>query len=100
MVAPPRNQIPTGSRHLTKPAINLSFILQVVDSEAAQTAETPMSLVRALFAAVALVLQAALPAPCNAAEPIVIRVALYPFVPDRYAVFTLLAQEFQCWNRG
>jgi thiamine pyridinylase len=33
-------------------------------------------------------------------KPITLRVALYPFVPDRYAIFALLAREFQRKNEG
>src|SRR5271163_2683327 len=32
--------------------------------------------------------------------PITLRVALYPYVPDQYAVFALLAREFQRRNEG
>jgi thiamine pyridinylase len=35
-----------------------------------------------------------------APEAITLRVALYPYVPDRYALFALLAQEFQRRNAG
>lgn len=31
----------------------------------------------------------------RAVEPLTLKVALYPYVPDRYAVFALLAREFQ-----
>lgn len=33
-------------------------------------------------------------------QPITLRVALYPYVPDKYAVFALLAREFQRQNDG
>ena len=35
-----------------------------------------------------------------APEAITLRVALYPYVPDRYALFALLAREFQRRNEG
>ena len=34
------------------------------------------------------------------AQPITLRVALYPYVPDQYTVFMLLAREFQRQNEG
>jgi len=34
-------------------------------------------------------------APAGAADAVTLRVALYPFVPNQYAVFALLAREFQ-----
>ena len=37
---------------------------------------------------------------CQAAEPVTLRVALYPYVPGKYGVFTLLAREFQRRNKG
>jgi hypothetical protein len=37
---------------------------------------------------------------CCAAESVKLRVALYPFVPGKYPIFTLLAQEFQRRNEG
>jgi thiamine pyridinylase len=38
--------------------------------------------------------------PAICAQPITLRVALYPYVPDKYAVFALLAREFQEQNEG
>ncbi len=37
---------------------------------------------------------------CTAAPSITLRVALYPFVPDHYTVFALLAREFQRKHEG
>ena len=36
----------------------------------------------------------------HAVEAVTLRVALYPYVPGKYAVFALLAQEFQRRNEG
>jgi thiamine pyridinylase len=38
--------------------------------------------------------------PASLSDTITLRVALYPFVPDQYSVFTLIAREFQRRNKG
>ena len=48
----------------------------------------------------AAMLGALLPVACGAVEAVTLRVALYPYVPERHAVFTLLSQEFQRRNPG
>src|SRR3954452_20799887 len=55
---------------------------------------------RALIICLAVVIEFSAHGPCRAAEPVTLRVALYPYVPDKYAVFTLLAREFQRRNNG
>lgn len=59
-----------------------------------------MRRVAALIIAVSIVAGLLATRACSAVEAITLRVALYPFVPDRRAVFTLLAQEFQKKNPG
>lgn len=50
-----------------------------------------------LIAALAIV---AIAPRANGVEAVTLRVAFYPYVPDRYAIFTLLAREFQRQHEG
>jgi thiamine pyridinylase len=54
-----------------------------------------MSKIRAAVLLVGLLVGAAMPQSAEAADAITLRVALYPYVPERYALFALLAREFQ-----
>jgi thiamine pyridinylase len=55
---------------------------------------------RALLISVAIAIGALGYGACGAAGPMTLRVALYPYVPGKYSVFTLLAREFQRRNKG
>jgi thiamine pyridinylase len=54
----------------------------------------------ALLAVAGVLAGSLVPRASAAVEAVTLRVALYPYVPDRRAVFTLLAQEFQKRNPG
>jgi thiamine pyridinylase len=59
-----------------------------------------MRTARAILLAFVAVFGALFPAACEGAEAVTLRVALYPYVPERHSVFTLLSQEFQRQNPG
>lgn len=59
-----------------------------------------MRTIRAVLLAVAVACGVLGIAECWAAEAVTLRVALYPYVPDKYGVFTLLTQAFQRQNPG
>jgi thiamine pyridinylase len=65
-----------------------------------QAGRNLMALWRVLLVCLAIAIGFSAHAPCEAAEPVTLRVALYPYVPGKYSVFALLAREFQRRNKG
>lgn len=59
-----------------------------------------MAVWRVLFICIAIASMVWGASSSHATEAITLRVALYPYVPDRYSVFALLAREFQRRNKG
>jgi thiamine pyridinylase len=60
-----------------------------------------MSKIRAAVLLVVVFVGAAMPQGAQATpDAVTLRVALYPYVPERYALFALLAREFQRRNAG